>query len=65
MKKKYISPSCLITDIHVEQALLSGSTSVTIGVDEDGSQVGSELTNKKENGFGSSPWDNMGETGNF
>ena len=40
MKKQYISPSCLVTDIHVEQALLAGSTSGTIGVDEGGSQVG-------------------------
>ena len=61
MKKQYISPSCLVTDIHVEQALLAGSTSVTIGVDEDGSQVGGELTNKKENGSDSFPWENMGE----
>lgn len=48
MKKQYISPSCLVTDIHVEQTLLSGSTSGTIGVDEDGSQVGNELVNKKD-----------------
>ena len=47
MKKQYISPSCLVTDIHVEQALLAGSTSGTIGVDEGGSQVGNELVNKK------------------
>lgn len=60
MKKKYISPSCLVTEIYVEQ-VLAGS----ITMDEDGSELGSELTNKKENGFGSSPWDNMGETGNF
>ncbi|MCI6823346.1 MAG: hypothetical protein MR881_07685 [Bacteroidales bacterium] len=65
MKKQYISPSCLVTDIHVEQALLAGSTSGTIGVDEGGTQVGNELVNKKETGFGSSPWDNMGEIGNF
>lgn len=61
MKKQYISPSCLVMDIYVEQAVLSGS----IGMDEEGSELGSELTNKKETGFGSSPWDNMGETGNF
>lgn len=60
MKKKYISPSCLVTEIYVEQ-VLAGS----IGMDEEGSELGNELTNKKENGFGSSPWDNMGETGNF
>ena len=48
MKKQYISPSCLVTDIHVEQALLAGSTSGTIGVDEGGSQVGNELVNKKD-----------------
>ena len=62
MKKKYISPSCLVTEIYVEQAVLAGST---IRLDEEGTQLGSELTNKKEAGFGSSPWDNMGETGNF
>ena len=61
MKKQYISPSCLVTDIYVEQAVLSGS----INVDEEGTELGGELTNKKETGFGSSPWDNMGETGNF
>lgn len=61
MKKKYISPSCLVTEIYVEQVMLAGS----ITMDEVGSELGSELTNKKENGFGSSPWDNMGETGNF
>ena len=61
MKKKYISPSCLVTEIYVEQVMLAGS----ITMDEEGSELGSELTNKKENGFGSSPWDNMGETGNF
>ena len=48
MKKQYISPSCLVTDIHVEQALLAGSTSGNIGVDESGSQVGNELVNKKD-----------------
>ena len=48
MKKQYISPSCLVTDIHVEQALLAGSTSGTIGVDEGGSQVGNELVKKKD-----------------
>lgn len=48
MKKQYISPSCLVTGIHVEQALLAGSTSGTIGVDEGGSQVGNELVNKKD-----------------
>ena len=61
MKKQYISPSCLVTEIYVEQVMLAGS----IDIDEVGSELGSELTNKKENGFGSSPWDNMGETGNF
>lgn len=61
MKKQYISPSCLVMDIYVEQAVLSGS----INVDEEGTELGGELTNKKETGFGSSPWDNMGETGNF
>ena len=61
MKKKYISPSCLVTEIYVEQVMLAGS----IGMEEEGTELGSELTNKKENGFGSSPWDNMGETGNF
>ena len=61
MKKKYISPSCLVTEIYVEQVMLAGS----IDIDEVGSELGNELTNKKENGFGSSPWDNMGETGNF
>lgn len=61
MKKQYISPSCLVMEIYVEQAVLSGS----INVDEEGTELGGELTNKKETGFGSSPWDNMGETGNF
>ncbi|MDD5988245.1 MAG: hypothetical protein PUC38_01990 [Bacteroidales bacterium] len=61
MKKQYISPSCLVMDIYVEQAVLSGS----INLDEEGTELGGELTNKKETGFGSSPWDNMGETGNF
>ena len=61
MKKQYISPSCLVTEIYVEQVMLAGS----INIDEDGTELGGELTNKKENGFGSSPWDNMGETGNF
>ena len=60
MKKQYISPSCLVMEIYVE-AVLAGS----IGIDEEGSELGGELTNKKETGFGSSPWDNMGETGNF
>ncbi len=61
MKKQYIFPSCLVMDIYVEQAVLSGS----INLDEEGTELGGELTNKKETGFGSSPWDNMGETGNF
>ena len=51
MKKKYISPSCLVTEIYVEQVMLAGS----IGMDEEGSELGSEPTNKKENGFDSSP----------
>lgn len=61
MKKKYISPSCIVTEIYVEQVMLSGS----INVVEDGSRLGDALTNKKESGFGGSMWDNMGETGNF
>ena len=61
MKKKYISPSCLVTEIYVEQVMLSGS----INVEEDGARLGDALTNKKESGFGGSMWDNMGETGNF
>ncbi|MGM9692569.1 MAG: hypothetical protein ACI3X6_05090 [Alloprevotella sp.] len=60
MKKQYISPSCLVTEIYVE-AVLAGS----INLDDVGTELGGELTNKKETGFGSSPWDNMGETGNF
>ena len=61
MKKKYISPSCLVTEIYVEQVMLSGS----INVEEGGSKLGDALTNKKGTGFGGSMWDNMGETGNF
>ena len=61
MKKKYISPSCIVTEIYVEQVMLSGS----INVVEDGSRLGDALTNKKGTGFGGSMWDNMGETGNF
>ena len=57
MKKKYISPSCLVTEIYVEQVMLAGS----IGMDEEGSELGNELTNKKENGSDSFPWENMGE----
>ena len=61
MKKKYISPSCLVTEIYVEQVMLSGS----INVEEDGSRLGDALTNKKGTGFAGSMSDNMGETGNF
>ena len=57
MKKKYISPSCLVTEIYVEQVMLAGS----IDIDEVGTELGSELTNKKENGSDSFPWENMGE----
>ena len=57
MKKKYISPSCLVTEIYVEQVMLAGS----INIDQDGTELGGELTNKKENGSDSFPWENMGE----
>ena len=57
MKKQYISPSCLVTEIYVEQVMLAGS----IDIDEVGTELGGELTNKKENGSDSFPWENMGE----
>ena len=50
MKKQYINPQSDVFFLHLESAVLAGSSDYNVTIDEAGSSVDEALSNKK------SPW---------